>query len=63
MNISKDNIIHIADTFAIPMFALLTHYFYSIKNRTITENILFTFAIVGLIADLFFTFQYVDKIF
>jgi len=50
------NLSHIGDILAIPFFLLLTIYFYKIINKTPLEWILFIFVIIGLIADLFFTY-------
>ena len=69
MKINKNNIVHIGDVFAIPFFALLTYYFYSKKNNIShsfewernVETILYIFAITGLIADLYFTFNFFKK--
>jgi hypothetical protein len=50
-----NNINHIGDVFAIPLFALLAVYLYQIENKTPVEYILLAFAIVGFIADIIFT--------
>ena len=36
-----NNLSHYADILAIPLFALLSIYFYNIENKTILENIYF----------------------
>ena len=51
----KSNLSNYADLLAIPFFLLLVVYFYRKKNRNNIENILFLFAIVGLILDIFFS--------
>lgn len=52
----KSNLSNYADLLAIPFFILLVIYFYNKKNRTNIENILFLFAIVGLVLDIFFSY-------
>ena len=52
----KSNLSNYADLLAIPFFILLVIYFYKKKNRTNIENILFLFAITGLILDIFFSY-------
>jgi hypothetical protein len=52
----KSNLSNYADLLAIPFFILLVIYFYKKKNRTNIENILFLFAIAGLILDILFSF-------
>jgi|UniRef100_A0A6C0DVH9 hypothetical protein len=52
----KSNLSNYADLLAIPFFILLVIYFYKKKNRTNIENILFLFAIAGLILDIFFSY-------
>ena len=53
------DIVHVGDMLAIPLFALLTYYFYNKKNKTNIEKILYIFAITGLIADTYFTLIYI----
>ena len=58
------NLVHIGDIFAIPMFALLVYYFYDKSNNkylTKLEYILYMFAITGLIADIYFTIEYLKN--
>lgn len=52
----KSNLSNYADLLAIPFFILLVIYFYKKKNRTNIENILFLFAIAGLILDILFSY-------
>jgi hypothetical protein len=52
----KSNLSNYGDLLAIPFFLLLVVYFYKKKNRTNFENILFLFAIAGLVLDIFFSF-------
>ena len=53
------NIVHYADILAIPLFLLLTIYFYRKHNRTFIENILLLFAISGFVLDSYFSYQFV----
>lgn len=53
-----NNIAHIGDILAIPLFALLILYFYNIKNKTWFEYILYFFSIGGFICDILFTIIY-----
>ena len=55
---TNNNLVHIGDVLAIPLFALLTYYFYNKKNKNNIENILYIFAITGFIADTYFTYNY-----
>ncbi len=61
INLTDKNIVHIGDIFAIPMFGLLTYYFYKKPNKNDLENILYLFAIIGFIADTYFTFMFFLK--
>jgi hypothetical protein len=54
-----NNIIsHYADILAIPFFGLLIIYFYSIKNKSFFEYVLFYFSISGFTLDIFFTYLF-----
>lgn len=55
------NLENYADILAIPLFALLTYYFYKKQNKTDIEKLLFLFAITGLIADIYFTFNFLTS--
>ena len=55
LNEIMENISSYGDILAIPFFLLLTIYFYNIEKRSVTENILLLFSIVGLVADILFT--------
>tara|TARA_B100001989_G_C24507491_1_gene448501 strand:- start:860 stop:1060 length:201 start_codon:yes stop_codon:yes gene_type:complete len=55
LNEIMENLSSYGDILAIPFFLLLTIYFYNIEKRSITENILLLFSIVGLVADILFT--------
>lgn len=50
------NLAHYGDMLAIPFFALLTIYFYNIKNKSILEYILFLFSISGVVLDIVYTY-------
>ena len=51
-----NNLSHYGDILAIPLFSLLSLYFYNIEDKTITEYVLFFFSISGLLADILFTY-------
>ena len=53
-----NNIVHYGDILAIPFFILLSIYFYRKKNKNILEYILLIFSVVGTIADILFTSQF-----
>ena len=55
LNEIMENLTSYGDILAIPFFLLLTIYFYNIEKRSVTENILLLFSIVGLVADILFT--------
>ena len=55
LNDIMENLSSYGDILAIPFFLLLTIYFYNIEKRSVTENILLLFSIVGLVADILFT--------
>ena len=55
------NLVHIADIFAIPFFALLSYYFYKINNKTLFEKLLFLFVSITFFIDIFFTYLYFNK--
>jgi hypothetical protein len=57
-----DNLSHYGDMLAIPLFALAAIYFYNIKHKTLTEYILLLFSILGLVLDIFFTYEYLNNI-
>lgn len=58
---NKNDLPAYGDILAIPMFALSFNYFYKIKNRTLTEELLMLFSFIGLIADILFTYLYFQK--
>jgi hypothetical protein len=55
------DLVHICDVGAIPLFALLSYYFYRKKNKTDLENFLYLFAITGLIMDSIFTYNFLNN--
>jgi len=56
-----NNISNYADILAIPFFYYLTFYFYKKKNKKNNEKLLFLFALIGSLADTYFTFLFVRK--
>ena len=56
MNLKHVN--HYGDILAIPFFALLTWYFYTIPMKSVLEWILFFFSMVGLLCDVLFTYLF-----
>ena len=56
------NIVHYADILAIPLFLLLTVYFYRKNNRTFIENILLLFAVSGFVLDMYFSYHFLYNI-
>ena len=61
MGITSKNISHYGDIAAIPFFALLSYYFYTLEQKTPLENILMIFCIAGFILDCVFTTQFLRK--
>jgi hypothetical protein len=53
-----NSIIQKADILAIPFFGLLIYYFSSIKNKNGIEYILYFFAIIGFIFDIYSAILY-----
>jgi len=49
------NVSHYGNILAIPMFMIGIIYFYLLEGRTILENMLFVFLILGFFADIMFT--------
>ena len=56
-----NNISNYSDILAIPFFYYLTFYFYKKKNKKNNEKLLFLFALIGSLADTYFTFLFVRK--
>ena len=56
-----NNLSHYGDILAIPFFALLVVYFYSIENKTTFEYVLFLFSIAGFILDILYTYIFLVK--
>jgi len=58
-----DNIEHYADILAIPFFILASYYFITKPKKSIIEQLLTLFVVVGAIADILFTikFTYMQK--
>jgi hypothetical protein len=55
------NISHYGDILAIPFFALLTYYFYTIEHKTTLEYILFYFSMTGFVLDIFYTYLFLKR--
>lgn len=53
-----DNIEHYADILAIPFFILASYYFITKPNKSIIEQLLTLFVVVGAIADIAFTIKF-----
>ena len=53
-----ENIIHIADIVAIPMFLVLVIYFAKKKNKIVFELVLLLMVSLGLIIDVCFTIYF-----
>jgi hypothetical protein len=52
---------NIGDILAIPFFILSIYYFYNINNRTFFEDLLLVFNIVACIADIVFTYIFLNE--
>lgn len=61
-NYHYKNISHYGDILAIPFFALLIIYLYSIKNKSVIEYILLFFSISGFILDILYTYLFLSYI-
>lgn len=59
MNITSIN--HYGDMLAIPWFIALILYFYNIENRSILEDLLLVFSILGFLVDAFLTYHFLRK--
>ena len=55
------NIENYGDILAIPFFIMLSYYFIIKNNKTIFEYLLMAFAIIGSIADIYFTFKFISS--
>lgn len=53
-----NDLTHYGDILAIPFFILLTYYFLIKKNKTKFEYVLLLFSIGGLIADVYFSYNF-----
>ena len=56
----EKNIVSYGDVFAIPFFALAIHYFYKIKNKNMTELILYIAAICAFIFDFYHSYKFLS---
>ena len=55
------NASHYGDILAIPFFALLVIYFYSIEHKSIIEYVLLCFSIGGFILDILYTYIFLSR--
>lgn len=55
-------LVHWGDIAAIPGFALLAFYFWTLDHRTDLETLLLAFSIAGFVADCYFTLVYLRVI-
>ena len=51
---------HYGDILAIPFFALLVIYFYTIEHKTMTEYVLLCFSIIGFTLDSLYTYIFLS---
>lgn len=51
---------HYGDIIAIPFFALLSIYFYTIEHKSIIEYVLLYFSISGFILDILYTYIFLS---
>lgn len=56
-----ENLSHIGDILAIPLFFILFVYFYKLNNKTLLEYFLMLFALSGFILDTYFTYFWLYK--
>lgn len=61
-NYHYKNLSHYGDILAIPFFALLIFYLYSIKHKSAIEYILLFFSISGFILDIFYTYIFLTQL-
>jgi len=57
----KKNLSHYGDILAIPFFALLVIYFYTIEQKSIIEYVLLYFSISGFILDILFMYIFLSN--
>ena len=57
----KKNWSHYGDILAIPFFALLVIYFYTIEHKSIIEYVLLYFSISGFILDILFMYIFLSN--
>lgn len=55
------NVSHYGDILAIPLFGLLTIYFYNIEHKSSLEYLLFYFSIAGFVLDILYTYIFFTK--
>ncbi len=61
-NYHYKNISHYGDILAIPFFALLIIYLYSIKHKSVIEYVLLFFSISGFILDILYTYIFLTQL-
>lgn len=54
-----DKLVHYGDLFAIPCFLISFLYFFYKKNKTSLEIFIMLFLLIGFIADLIFTYNWI----
>jgi hypothetical protein len=57
-NYRFEKIIHYADVLAVPCFLISFLYFYYKQNKTLIENLIMLFLLIGFILDTIFTYNY-----
>jgi len=55
------NLSRVADIFAIPLWIIMLVYFISIDDKTAIEWVLLLFALMGLLADGLFSYDFVKS--
>ena len=61
MQINANNLSHYGDILAIPLFILLSVYFYKIEHKSPIEYVLFGFSLAGFILDCLYTYLYLTR--
>ena len=54
------NCSHYGDILAIPFFALLAIYFYTIEHKSMIEYVLLYFSITGCVLDILYTYIFLS---
>ena len=61
MQFNTNNLSHYGDILAIPLFILLSVYFYKIEHKSPLEYVLFGFALAGFVLDTLYTYLYLTQ--